>query len=80
LHQDEAVVSALIAGADLVLVRATPDVPQDLDETVYEAVEEAVVAGRLPRARVEDAWRHVLSLKSRLASFRQRMHVANASR
>lgn len=80
LHQGEAVVSALIAGADLVLVRATPDVPQDLDETVYEAVEEAVVAGRLSRARVEDAWRRVLSLKSRLASFRQRMHVANASR
>ncbi|WP_164729799.1 glycoside hydrolase family 3 N-terminal domain-containing protein [Rhodomicrobium lacus] len=80
LRHGEAVVSALAAGADLVLVRATPDVPQDLDETVYEAVEAAVVTGRLSRARVEDAWRHVLSLKSRLRTIRQRMQVATALR
>ncbi|MBT3071371.1 hypothetical protein KKP04_10905 [Rhodomicrobium sp. Az07] len=80
LHHGDAVASALIAGADLVLVRATPDVPQDLDETVYEAVEAAVVSGRLPRARVEDAWRHVLSLKARLDTFRRRMQTATVSR
>jgi len=80
LRHGEAVVSALQAGADLVLVRATPDMPADLDEIVYEAVEEAVVSGRLPRARIEDAYRQALRLKDRLRSLHQRTHVATVSR
>jgi beta-N-acetylhexosaminidase len=62
----EAAVMALAAGCDLLLFCHR----QDWLRTAVEAVERAVVDGRLPEARVADAYRRV----TRLLQWRRR-HV-----
>ena len=55
----EIAVRSLLAGADILLV------PPALDAAI-EAVRDAVVSGRIPMARLDDAVRRVLLAKAKL--------------
>ncbi len=62
----EAAILALEAGADIILA------PADVWVTL-DAVEEAVVSGRIPRARLDASVRRVLEMKARVGLHRNRM-------
>ena len=66
----EAAVLAVIAGVDLLCLG------RDTDEAMYHAIRaaiaDAVAAGRLPGARLEEAAARVAALRARLAAWRSR--------
>ena len=64
----QAAVAALLAGADMVLFNADPGAVASVTPAVVAAIVAAVASGRLPRARLEDAVRHVLTAKHRSPS------------
>ena len=72
----EAIVKAFQSGADIVLVRQAWEFPGDFSSTGARAVEEGVNSGRLSKARIEDAYRHVQRLKDRLRGLQSRMRMA----
>ena len=64
--QDEAAVRAVLAGADMLLKPADPD-------AAHRGLLEAVKAGRLTEARVEESARRILAAKYDLGLVRQRL-------
>jgi Glycosyl hydrolase family 3 N terminal domain len=76
----EAVVRALQAGADLILVREPSTLPQSFFALCTEAIQAALKSRRLRLARVEDAYRHVQVLKARLKNFPARTQIAGLHR
>ena len=55
----EGAVRFLLAGGDMVIVAHDPDVY----DAAYDAIKSAVLSGRLPRTRLDDAVRHVQALR-----------------
>jgi beta-N-acetylhexosaminidase len=79
IRHDEVFVRALRAGADMVLLRDPSALPGDVSTIGYEAVRSGLNSGRLPMARVEDAYRKVRLLKERLRSFQFDTQMAAAA-
>jgi len=63
---NEPAIQALLAGADVLLQPANP-------KAMIDAVEQAVLSGRIPVSRIDDAARKVLARKVALGLFRQRL-------
>jgi beta-N-acetylhexosaminidase len=76
LHYGEAILRAFQTGADIVLVQDASALPADLASIGYDAVEAGLKSGRLSSARVEDAYRHVQRLKTRLRGLQARTRMA----
>lgn len=76
----EAVVRALQAGADLILVREPSALPENFSSLNAEAIQAALKSRRLQLARVEDAYRHAQALKARLKNFPARTQIAGLNR
>jgi beta-glucosidase-like glycosyl hydrolase len=66
VNYGEAIVRAIASGADMVLLRDALTMPPSITSVVYEAVKEAIHAGRLDRSRIEAAYEKVQRLKARL--------------
>lgn len=66
--REHSVVMALKAGADVLLQPYQQDLPM-----IINAIEQAVKAGELPEARIDEAVRRQLLMKERLGLHRQRM-------
>lgn len=66
IRQDEVILRAFRAGADMVLIRDATGLRADLLSTAYEAVRRGLQSGRLRMARLEEAYRRVQRLKERL--------------
>lgn len=62
----EAAVRAVLAGADCILM---PPVP----EAAFKSLKAAVASGRIPRQRIEESVRRILSAKARLNLHKNRM-------
>ncbi|HYA97557.1 MAG TPA: glycoside hydrolase family 3 N-terminal domain-containing protein, partial [Methylomirabilota bacterium] len=62
----EAAVRAVLAGADCLLQPALPD-------AAFEGVREAVLRGRIPRARLDESVRRLLRAKARLGLHKNRL-------
>jgi beta-N-acetylhexosaminidase len=73
VRYEDALVRALQAGADAVLLRDASKMQGDIAERTYEAVKAAIDSGRLQMARVEEASRHVQRLKDRLKLFQRKV-------
>jgi hypothetical protein len=61
-------------------VREPSALPEELDALSVEAIQGAVKSGRLPMARVEDAYRHAQTLKARLQSIAANRRAAALGR
>ncbi len=76
----ETVVRALQAGADMILVREPSTLPAGIGALSVEAIQAALKSGRLQMARIEDAYRHAMTLKARLQSLPARTQIAGLDR
>ncbi len=76
----EAIVRALQAGADMILVREPSTLPADIAVLSVGAVQAGLKSGRLQMARIEDAYRHAQTLKARLQSLPARTEMAGLDR
>jgi beta-glucosidase-like glycosyl hydrolase len=76
----ETVVRALQAGADMILVREPSTLPAGIGALSVEAIQAALKSGRLQMARIEDAYRHAMTLKARLQSLPARTKIAGLDR
>ncbi len=72
----ETVVRALQSGADMILIRDPSTLPDGITALSFEAIQSALKSGRLPMARIEDAYRHAQTLKARLRSLPARAQTA----
>jgi beta-N-acetylhexosaminidase len=76
IRYDEAILRAFQAGADMVLVREPASIPAGIYNVSLDAVRAGVKSGRLPAARIVEAYKHVQRLKARLRAFPSRTRVA----
>ncbi len=76
----EAIVRALQAGADMILVREPSTLPADITVLSVGAIQAGLKSGRLQMARIEDAYRHAQMLKARLQSLPARTKIAGLNR
>ncbi len=76
LRYGEAILRAFETGADIVMVRDPSALPADLAAIGYDAVEAGLKSGRLPLARIEDAYLHVQQMKDRLRGLQSRTRMA----
>jgi len=76
----EAIVRALQAGADMIIVREPSSLPAGLSGLSLDAIQAGVKSGRLQMARIEDAYHHVQTLKARLRTFPGRTKIAGLDR
>ncbi|MGC1584733.1 MAG: glycoside hydrolase family 3 N-terminal domain-containing protein [Rhodomicrobium sp.] len=76
----EAIVRAFQAGADMILVRDPSSLPAGLSAVSLDAIRAALRSGRLQMSRIEDAYRHVQTLKARLRTFPSRTKIAGLDR
>ena len=63
---NEAVIRAIAAGNDLLLLSNSRDPDPDLPDTLTAAVGEAVAAGRIPKGKIEAAAARIRALKARI--------------
>ncbi len=76
----EAIVRALRAGADMIVVREPSSLPSSISGLSLVAIEAGLKSGQLQLARIEDAYRHVQTLKARLRIFPGRTRIAGLDR
>ena len=76
IRYSEAILRAFAAGADMILVREPSALPGDIAALSLEAVRTGVASGRLPLARIEEAYQRVQRLKARLRTFPARTRIA----
>jgi beta-N-acetylhexosaminidase len=76
VRYEEAIVRAFQAGADMIIVREPSSIPSGLYATSLDAVRAGIKSGRVPMARIVDAYKHVQRLKARLRPSQSRTKVA----
>jgi len=76
VRYDEAILRAFQAGADMVLVREPSSISPGIYNASLDAVRAGIKSGRLPAARIADAYKHVQRLKARLRASPSRTKVA----
>lgn len=76
----EAIVRAFEGGADMVLLRDASFNPGEVSAVTLEAMLEGLKSGRLEKARIEDAYAHVMRMKSRLRAVHPKLQIAHVER
>ena len=66
IRQDEVILRAFRAGADMVLIRDPSALRGDFHSLAFEAIQRGLKSGRLRMARLEEAYKRVQRLKERL--------------
>jgi beta-N-acetylhexosaminidase len=80
LRYDEVILRTFQAGADMILVREPASIPSGLYNVSLDALRAGVKSGRLPAARIVEAYKHVQRLKARLRAFPSRTRIAGLDR
>jgi hypothetical protein len=76
IRYDEAILRAFQAGADMILIREPSSIPPGLYNMSLDAIRAGIKSGRLPAARIAEAYKHVQRLKARLRASPSRTKVA----
>jgi beta-N-acetylhexosaminidase len=76
IRYEEAILRAFQAGADMILVRESASIPAGVYNVSLDAVRAGIKSGRLPMARIVEAYKHVQRLKARLRASPSRTKVA----
>jgi beta-N-acetylhexosaminidase len=76
IRYDEAILRAFQAGADMILVREPSSIPAGIYNVSLDALRAGIKSGRLPAARIAEAYKHVQRLKARLRTSPSRTKVA----